>query len=175
LASIPISSMPSMPLPSTPPSRSSDLPLEPVRPPRSSVRRNRSVEPYTVAPSETESISSRSQSRSSHNQSHSSHYPLDVKRPLPTSPDATASTFSGDDTASLASSSTPSRRRPLSIQSRAPTYVTVSRPSNLRGTVIAVNETDEEPIPDQPPEYGRHTTDPSLNYAPSVLSSGNRF
>ncbi|KDR67772.1 hypothetical protein GALMADRAFT_231683 [Galerina marginata CBS 339.88] len=189
--SIPIPPMPAMPIPSTPPSRSSDLPLELVRPLRPS---RRSADPYRV---DTESVSSRSQSNS--------HFPLDVKRPL---------VSNQDDTASLASSSsTPTMRRPMSIQSKAPTYVPrsqdnrgmpttpttpgtpssssslhrspsaqsraptyVPRSSNLRG-VIAVNGADEEDegVPDLPPEYGRHTTDPSLNYAPSVLSSGNRF
>ncbi|KAF8959211.1 hypothetical protein BDZ97DRAFT_1838645 [Flammula alnicola] len=143
----------SMPLTSTSALRVSEdqgLPLDPVplrRPPRS----HRSVEPYTAFPSEAGSTQTQ--------------YPADVKRPLP------ASDVLRDDAASLASSSSNSRSnpRPLSTHSRAPTYVPRSQ---LRGAVHAVNETA---VPEMPPEYGRHTADPSLNYAPSILSSGNRF
>lgn len=172
VSSIPISTMPAVPLPSTPPPRSMDLPLEPVRHGRPSVRRAPSFDPF-AASSDTESVFSHAQS-----QPQSTDYPQDVKRPLPPSPGPTASLLWSETTSlsSSTSNSSPRRQRPLSIQSRAPTYVTVSRPSNLRETVRAVNETgDEEPTPDVPPEYGRHIADPSLSYAPSVLSSGNRF
>ncbi|KAF8959905.1 hypothetical protein BDZ97DRAFT_1835516 [Flammula alnicola] len=72
---------------------------------------------------------------------------------------------SRDDAASFASSSSNSRSnpRPLSTHSRAPTYVPRSQ---LRGAAHAVNETA---VPEMPPEYGRHTADPSLNYAPSLF------
>ncbi|KAF8907856.1 hypothetical protein CPB84DRAFT_1767736 [Gymnopilus junonius] len=171
VSSMPISNMPAVPLPSTPPPRSMDLPLEPVRRGHPSVRRAPLVDPFATS-SETGSVMSGANS-----QSQSTDYPQDIKPPLPPSPGPTASLISSETTSlsSSSSNSSPRRQRPLSIQSRAPTYVTV-RPSNLRETVRAVNETEDEgPTPDVPPEYGRHTTDPSLTYAPSVLSSGYRF
>lgn len=108
-------------------------------------------------------------------QTKATEYPLDVKVPLPTaSPDTSAdvSIVSRDDVASQISSSSRGRRlpRPVSVQSRAPTYVPRSTPLTGPDHVI-----DEDVVPDVPPEYGRHTNDPSLNYAPNVLSSGNRF
>ncbi|PPQ96162.1 hypothetical protein CVT26_004797 [Gymnopilus dilepis] len=170
ISSMPISTMPAVPLPSTPPPRSMDLPLEPVRHGRPSVRRSPSFDPF-AASSDTESVFSRAQS-----QPPSTDYPQDVKRPLPPSPGPTASLSSETTSLSSSSNSVSRRQRPLSIQSRAPTYVTVTRPSNLREPVRAINETeDDQPSPDVPPEYGRHTADPSLTYAPSILSSGNRF
>lgn len=162
LASPTLSSIPLAP--ATPPTRLFALPESspPPRqqsPPRRPPRGHRSVEPYVIPPSDisADSILNR--------------YPADVKRPLRSSE---ITVTSGDDTSSLASSSTGSQSnslsRALSTQSRAPTYV--SRTTRLRDVVNAINETD---VPDLPPEYGHHTTDPSLNYAPSVLSSGNRF
>jgi hypothetical protein len=108
-------------------------------------------------------------------QTKATEYPVDVKVPLPTtSPDTSAdiSIMSRDDAASQVSSSSRVRRlpRPVSAQSRAPTYVPRSTPLTGPDHVI-----DEDEVPDVPPEYGRHTNDPSLNYAPNVLSSGNRF
>lgn len=106
-------------------------------------------------------------------QTKATEYPADVKVPLPdSSPDTSAdiSVVSRDDAASQMSSSSRGRPlpRPMSVQSRAPTYVPRSTP--LTGPDHVIDE-----VPDVPPEYGRHTNDPSLNYAPNVLSSGNRF
>lgn len=127
-----------------------------LSPPRRPPRSHRSVEPYIIPPTDVGAPN---------------RYPADMKRPLLSSD---ISVGSRDDTSSLASSSSNSQSnslsRVLSAQSRAPTYV--SRTTRLRDVVNAINETD---TPELPPEYGRHTTDPSLNYAPSVLSSGSRF
>ncbi|KAF9546115.1 hypothetical protein CPC08DRAFT_716089 [Agrocybe pediades] len=164
--------MPAMPLPSTPPSRSAELPLQPVRPVRHSViSRNTSVDTHTLARSETETVSSQTQS-----QSVSTNYPLDVKRPIVTNQSSGDSVLSSDDSASLVSSSSNlvpvrPRNRPISVHSRAPTYVPRST-SNLRGVVI--QELDDS-ASELPPMYGQHVADPSLNYAPSILSSGSRF
>ena len=155
---------PSIPLAITiPDTRSSVLAEAPppgnLSPPRRPTRSHRSVEPYIIPPTDVGADSGPNR------------YPADRKRP-PLSSDISVS--SRDDTSSLASSSSNSQSnslsRVLSTQSRAPTYV--SRTTRLRNVVNAINETD---TPDLPPEYGRHTTDPSLNYAPSILSSGSRF
>ncbi|PPQ92991.1 hypothetical protein CVT25_000192 [Psilocybe cyanescens] len=175
-SSMPTPSMPAMPLPSTPPIRNAELPLEPVRHTGSTRRGNRSVDPYDLSiRSDTESVSSRGQSTIAP----TNYYPLDVKHPIPPSPNAVDTSF-GSDSMSMASSSSnithtgPPRGRPISVQSRAPTYV--PRSSNLRGAVRTINEIEEYgELGELPPEYGRHMADPSLNYAPSVLSSGNRF
>jgi hypothetical protein len=58
----------------------------------------------------------------------------------------------------------------MSTHSRAPTYV--PRSSQLRG---GAQVAEESGVNEMPPEYGRHTADPHLKYAPSILSSGNRF
>ncbi|KAH9484840.1 hypothetical protein JR316_0001742 [Psilocybe cubensis] len=191
VSSMPTLAMPAMPLPTTPPTRSAELPLEPVRHPSSvrSRRPNRSVDPYDLSiRSDAESVASRGQSSiaptlvsNNNNNSSSNNYPLDVKRPLPPSPGAVDTSFGADTTAeSMVSSSSyithtpsPPRGRPVSVQSRAPTYV--PRSTNLRGAAHTINETEDGEMGELPPEYGRHTNDPSLNYAPSVLSSGNRF
>ncbi|KAF8161559.1 hypothetical protein B0H34DRAFT_701510 [Crassisporium funariophilum] len=133
-----------------------DIPLEPRRLPRLSPNRHetqRSVGsipvPYPlpvppVPPSETASV---------HTQ-----YPADVKiRPPDTS------IYSRDDSASTASSSS-NFLSPSSI-ARAPSYV--RNPPRTRHPVYAINETE---VTDQPPEYGRHTDDPSCT--PSIISSG---
>lgn len=182
VSSMPTLSMPAMPLPSTPPTRSAELPLEPVRHASSARWRNRSVDPYDVSiRSDTESVSSRGQSTVAPTLV-SNNYPLDVKRPIPSSPSAADTSFGADSTSEPMTSSSsyitntpsPPRGRPISVQSRTPTYV--PRSSNLRGAVRAINETDDDgEMGELPPEYGRHMADPSLNYAPSVLSSGNRF
>lgn len=135
------------------------LPQIPVMPNQRNSRRQRSAsrEPYAVVPTDASPMRTE--------------YPADIKQALPPSD---TSIFSRDDTESLASSSNTHIRttgRPLSTISRAPTYV--PRSSHLRGTAHTIEEA--EPTPELPPEYGRHTDDPYLKYAPSVLSSGNRF
>ncbi|KAJ3497255.1 hypothetical protein NLJ89_g10372 [Agrocybe chaxingu] len=175
-------SLSSIPLAMTPSTRLTDLPpltppLEPVRRGREPhIQRHRSVEPYSMFPNETGTA----------------HQPLtDIKRPLPPS---NVSLFSSEDLAesvSMTSSSANSTpQRTPSTHSRAPTYVprvtrspasrTRSRAPTRANAAVAGADFDNGPIqeleiPDLPPQYGTHTADPSLNYAPSILSSGNRF
>jgi len=140
-------------------------PLEPLRPSRSTGRdRNTTVEPYTVAQSEAGS-------RSSHMP-----YPADIKRPLPPS-DTPQASGSRDDAESTTSGSTGAQfalHRTPSAASRAPTYVARTPPPprgrRSRGPTAVIDEAELE----FPPQYGNHTADPSLNYAPD-LSSGARF
>ena len=133
------------------------LPQIPVMPIQRPAQRQRSAsrERYTAVPTDGSPMRTE--------------YPADIKQALPPSD---TSIFPRDDAESLASSSnTRVASRPASTISRAPTYV--PRTSNLRGPAHTIEEA--EPTPDMPPEYGRHTDDPYLKYAPSVLSSGNRF
>lgn len=154
-----VNSIPLTPTTLLSPVRHSDappLPRNPSTPPRPRRQRSTSREPYMAVPNDASPSLPE--------------FPPDIKHPIPSND---VSFFSRDDTESLASSSNTHARsttRPLSTHSRAPTYV--PRSSQLRGTVQRIEEAE---TPEMPPQYGRHTEDPHLKYAPSVLSSGNRF